>query len=227
MGNPSLTDGRLACRAMGDFFRFGRLARRQVGIGSQHGGRVGNARGLRKARSFISTGLSRHFGFIAIAALAAAGLLKWGIAPARLGVGPLVTAWNARAIDGDSLRVGGQEIRLLGIDAPELFQTCRDASGREWACGREAHRQLHALISRGRLNCVSRAKDRYGRVLATCSAGQVVDLGEAMVRAGFAVIFMSGQYQAAEARARAEKRGIWQGYFERPQRYRRRNDGTG
>jgi endonuclease YncB( thermonuclease family) len=38
-------------------------------------------------------------------------------------------------IDGDTLVVTGERIRLQGIDAPELHQTCT-AYGQEWACGR-------------------------------------------------------------------------------------------
>jgi endonuclease YncB( thermonuclease family) len=129
---------------------------------------------------------------------------------------------NATAIDGDSLRLGDREIRLVGIDAPELFQTCRNEHGGEWACGREARSQLSEFLYRDMVNCVSKAKDRYGRTLATCSAGPVADIGEAMVRAGYAVNFMSGGYQAAEAAARSEKRGIWRGAFEQPQEWRRR-----
>ena len=59
-------------------------------------------------------------------------------------------AGNVRVIDGDSLRPVGQDnanghdIRLQGIDAPELGQRCRDRQGRNYACGRDAkaHRPL-------------------------------------------------------------------------------------
>lgn len=35
----------------------------------------------------------------------------------------------AIAIDGDTLRIDDRRIRLSAIDAPELSQTCRDATG--------------------------------------------------------------------------------------------------
>ncbi len=40
---------------------------------------------------------------------------------------------QARVIDGDTIEVAGQHIRLHGIDAPELRQTCWDKSG-EFMC---------------------------------------------------------------------------------------------
>ena len=81
---------------------------------------------------------------------------------------------------------------------------------------------LRSLLSRGSLSCTSNSTDRYGRKLAMCSAGPIADIGEAMVRAGFAVNFMEGRYCAAEAEARNANRGIWRGSFERPQEWRRR-----
>jgi endonuclease YncB( thermonuclease family) len=50
----------------------------------------------------------------------------------------------------------------------------------------------------------------------------VADIGEAMVRAGFALNFKDGRYLAAEAEARAHRRGMWRGSFERPEDWRRR-----
>jgi endonuclease YncB( thermonuclease family) len=127
------------------------------------------------------------------------------------------------AIDGDSLRYGGEEIRLLGIDAPEFHQTCLDERRRRWDCGRAARDELERLVARGAVQCRASGRDRYGRALAVCSAGRIGDLGEAMVRQGYAIDYMGGRYTAAEAEARAARRGLWRGEFERPQDWRRAN----
>ena len=183
-------------------------------------------------------GLGRYSGFLVLAALIGGVFLyQSGYWPANFGSGVRVIGryteirdgnrvirmaarLNASAIDGDSLRVDGKDIRLLGIDAPELLQTCRDERGRDWACGGAAHALLSRIVSRGTVNCVSNAKDRFGRTLARCSAGDIADVGEALVRAGYAIDFMKGGYGAAEAEARAAKRGIWRGEFEKPRDWR-------
>jgi endonuclease YncB( thermonuclease family) len=130
---------------------------------------------------------------------------------------------DARAIDGDSLRGSGGDIRIMDIDAPELRQTCRDAQGRNWECGRAAHQRLKELSEKGALACRERGRDRYGRTLADCTASGVRDIGETLVREGLAVDFGRGAYSAAEREARNARRGIWSGDFQRPQDWRRDN----
>jgi endonuclease YncB( thermonuclease family) len=128
------------------------------------------------------------------------------------------------SIDGDTLRAGnGAEYRLFGIDAPELGQTCQEANGTPWLCGRAAKARLTTLIKGGNVNCEARSQDRYGRTVAVCSAEGVPDLGEAMVRQGYAIDLgtaVGSPYADAEAEARAGKRGIWRGSFERPSDWR-------
>ena len=46
------------------------------------------------------------------------------------------------AIDGDTLRSPNAEVRIYGVDAPELDQTCTDQNGKEWTCGRDAQAKL-------------------------------------------------------------------------------------
>lgn len=141
-------------------------------------------------------------------------------------VAPAPTAFSdVHVVDGDSLRAGDRNIRLIGIDAPERSQTCRDARNREWACGAAAAARLSALVARGKVACAPQGNDRYGRTLAICAAGDVTDLGRTLVREGYAVsyTFDAGGYAAEENEARAAGRGLWQGAFERPQDFRRRH----
>ncbi len=127
-------------------------------------------------------------------------------------------------IDGDSLRVDGEEIRLFGIDAPEFSQSCNTADGAPWTCGRAARAHLRSLVHSKTVTCTSHAVDRYDRALSRCRAGET-DLNAEMIRAGLAVATVEGTalYGRAEAEAKAAKRGIWQGDFTRPGDWRERN----
>jgi endonuclease YncB( thermonuclease family) len=124
-----------------------------------------------------------------------------------------------RVVDGDSLDFAGRAVRLSGIDAPELGQTCT-IDARTIACGRIARAELSRLIGGGVVRCTVVGRDRFRRALGRCVVG-AVDLGAALVRGGFAVDY--GGHAAEEAEARAEKRGLWAMSFERPQVWRRRH----
>lgn len=126
---------------------------------------------------------------------------------------------RAHVADGDSVAIAGTRLRLVGIDAPELAQTCRDGEGAVFDCGEVAKRRLVALIDGRPLDCAWDRRDKYGRGLATCRAGGL-DLGAAMVREGWAVAY--GGHEAEEAEARRARRGLWAGGFERPEDFRRR-----
>lgn len=130
---------------------------------------------------------------------------------------PDVTGFGV-AIDGDSIRLAGDEIRLEGIDAPEYRQSCRDAAGRDYQCGRMARQTLSGLLAKGEIKCVVSGRDRYGRQLAQCYLGDQ-DINATLVRAGRAVAY--GRYESEEASARAGRLGLWAGSFERPADYRR------
>jgi endonuclease YncB( thermonuclease family) len=124
---------------------------------------------------------------------------------------------GVRVIDGDSLRVGGTEIRLKGVDAPELHQTCF-RSGRPYRCGEVAREALLRLVANRPVRCRIVGRDRYRRSLAYCAVdGQ--DIGAWLVAEGLAVGY--GGYEPEEARARARSAGLWAGEFERPSVWRR------
>lgn len=122
------------------------------------------------------------------------------------------------AIDGDTLAVPGARLRLDGIDAPELGQSCTRRDGASYACGEDAKRRLHALVSDGGWICSGTARDRYNRLLVVCRRGSD-DLAELLVASGSAVA--DGRYLTVEARARLAGEGIWAGAFERPSDWRR------
>ena len=129
---------------------------------------------------------------------------------------PDTIAGRARVIDGDSLRVGGKEVRLQGIDAPEGRQKCR-RFGKDWPCGERSADKLKSLTGRAKLICKVSKRDRFRRFLATCYAGRK-NLNREMVVQGWAVSY--GRYKGEEARARKGGRGIWVGEFERPRAWR-------
>jgi endonuclease YncB( thermonuclease family) len=130
-------------------------------------------------------------------------------------------AQSVRVADGDTIELGRQRIRLQGVDAPELHQECRDASGRNWACGRRARSELRRLIGNDPVQCSSHVKDRFGRSVATCRANGR-DLGEAMVRSGYALAYpdWASPYGSAQSEARSRKLGVWSGSFENPRAWR-------
>ena len=157
-------------------------------------------------------------------ALAAGLVMAAQIAPAAVSL-PEVGArlsGQAEVVDGDSLRMGALRLRLHGIDAPEVGQTCRDANGAEWSCGMWSKAQLGALVAGKAVACTAVDHDRYGRVVARCTVGGA-DLGAAMVRAGAARAYRaySTAYVGPEAAARAARRGIWAGTHDDPAAWRR------
>lgn len=125
-----------------------------------------------------------------------------------------------RPIDGDSLRIGRDEVRLKGIDAPEGRQTC-ERDGKAWACGDASRDHLRRLIGRDVVECQVHQRDQHGRLLATCSAaGRPLNGG--MVKDGMAVAY--GGYRSEEASARNAKRGLWGSKFQTPRAWRDENN---
>jgi endonuclease YncB( thermonuclease family) len=127
------------------------------------------------------------------------------------------------AVDGDTIDMAGVAIRLHGIDAPEFKQTC-ERGGASWSCGQDAATRLKGLVAGRELRCEQRDTDDYGRIVATCRAGQV-DFSQAMVDAGLAIalVHFTDKYVASEERARQSGIGIWGGEFQRPSEYRAAN----
>ena len=127
----------------------------------------------------------------------------------------------ARVIDGDTLEIQGERIRLHGIDAPESRQLCY-LDGKPWQCGKDATNALTGKIARRLVTCEDLGRDRDERIIARCTVAGA-DLEEWMVVNGWAVAYrrFSLDYVDQEADARAARRGIWAGEFVKPWEWRR------
>jgi endonuclease YncB( thermonuclease family) len=127
-----------------------------------------------------------------------------------------------RVIDGDTLKIGKNRIRLHGIDAPEAKQLCRDKKLNDWLCGQAATKALTKKIDNRVVQCLPDKKDRYKRYIAVCSVDGE-NLNQWLVLNGWAVAYRkySKDYISAEAIAKSRKPGIWSGEFILPWKWRR------
>jgi endonuclease YncB( thermonuclease family) len=126
----------------------------------------------------------------------------------------------ARIVDGDTLWIGQSKIRLRGIDAPELRQSCT-IQRQSYACGHAATEALRQHLKGNPIVCRISGRDRYERLLARCLLDGD-DIGAWLVREGLAVSYGS-DYEREESAARKRKAGLWAGGFERPGAWRQRN----
>ena len=146
-----------------------------------------------------------------------------------------IISGKARVVDGDTIKINEISIRLYGIDAPEKNQICMGLSGESYNCGLSSTRFLKTLIDNStRVECSYKNLDRYGRIIGKCishtkieNSNETVpfDINYQMVRNGRAVEYKrysKGEYSEAEELAKKEKKGIWKGKFDRPEKWRRK-----
>ncbi len=128
---------------------------------------------------------------------------------------------EARIIDGDTIEISGERIRLHGIDAPETRQTC-DVAGVPWPCGESATLALVDETDGRPVTCKGDKRDRYGRIIAVCYSGDR-DLNAMMVREGWALAYRryAKDYVDDESEARAALKGMWRADFVEPWKWRR------
>ena len=126
--------------------------------------------------------------------------------------------------DGDSIKSGKIKIRLHGIDAPEIKQTCQTKSKKIYPCGYRSYLHLKSLINNKTVYCQSRTRDRYGRFVSECFT-KYLNLNSTMVKDGWAIAYryFSEDYIPEEEIAKRSKKGIWQGTFIEPYVWRKKN----
>ena len=130
---------------------------------------------------------------------------------------------TSSVIDGDTIEIRGERIRLHGIDAPESGQRCQDGNGQRWRCGQQAALFLSDTLGRSTVTCEVTDVDQYDRAVAVCSTVKVPDANALMVREGWALAYRkySMDYVDLEQQAAADKRGMWTGAFTKPWEWRR------
>ena len=154
-----------------------------------------------------------------------------------------VISYNATEVivtDGDSLRFGKEKIRLFGIDAPELNQMCKDEFNENYFCGEEAKKKLNTWIlfaayTKKKIYCYYSERDKYNRILGECFWGNpeetrgfgssAININYIMVLEGHAVAYLrySDKYSQTQKISKALKLGLWQGKFDLPEDWRRKN----
>ena len=116
-----------------------------------------------------------------------------------------------------------QRLRLLGVDAFERSQICRDAKGGPLFCGAIATGRLRQLVAMPGFGCQVDEEfvDRHAREFAVCSADGK-DVGATLVSEGLAFAYgRRTRYVAIEDEAKKDRRGAWgYGSFVRPQFWR-------
>ena len=130
---------------------------------------------------------------------------------------------KAKVIDGDTIHIYKNKIRLHAIDAPETNQTC-NKNNRVWNCGIESTKFLKKLIGKNKIECITTGKDQYNRFIGICYKNNL-DLNSEMVLNGWAIAYRyySMDYVEEEEVAKQQKIGIWSGEFEEPYLFRKKN----
>ncbi len=128
-----------------------------------------------------------------------------------------------KIVDGDTIHIGKNKIRLHAIDAPEINQKCIK-NNINWDCGIESTKFLNSIIGNAQIECITNGKDRYERYIAVCYK-DTINLNSQMVLNGWAIAYRyySLDYIIEEEEAKSKNLGIWSGKFEEPYLFRKKN----
>lgn len=137
---------------------------------------------------------------------------------------------KVKVIDGDTVKIKNNKIRLSGIDAPELNQLCSKvflslsfiSFNKKYYCGKISTKKLKRLLKNEIILCKVENIDRYKRKLATCYKNKL-NINSWLVRNGYALAYIkySKKYILQEKDAKRDQLGIWQGTFENPWDWRK------
>ena len=138
-------------------------------------------------------------------------------------------AGTARVIDGNTISIRQQRVRIAAIDACDMQQSGL-LNRKTWPCGLVARSYLRKMIDGKHVFCRTVDVDRYKHTVGQCYL-QNNDIGLAMLRAGQAAAMLRflprnhgidlAEYGYAENGARERLLGIWSADAESPHLYRR------
>ena len=74
---------------------------------------------------------------------------------------------KAKVIDGDTIKINNEKIRLLGIDAFEIKQKCKSRNRTKYKCGLIAKSTLIEIISNQPVKCIKEKKRRWSHLKKT------------------------------------------------------------
>lgn len=123
----------------------------------------------------------------------------------------------SRVVSGDTLTLGNQIVKLYGVAAPDISQTCADSLGRGYRCGQQSVSWLSGWLADNTIKCHILAKDDRGVLIGVCMLGPY-DIGAALINSGWAVadIRQTQIYLPYQNQALSNRRGLWQGEFYMP-----------
>lgn len=132
-------------------------------------------------------------------------------------------AGRAQVVSGDTIVINDTHIRLYGIDAPEIDQTCTTRKGEAMRCGELARQALDAWMRGAQVQCRGDGEPSADAPwAAVCTIGWL-DINEEIVTEGWALALSteSDAYVRAETFAKARKEGIWRTEFVPPWEWKR------
>ena len=123
------------------------------------------------------------------------------------GVRPATVSGEAHVIDGDSMIIESQWVRLRDLDGPVLGTTCL-RNGEPYWCGESAKHALAEYVSGRQVTCSIARKLEPGIRYGTCVVGGE-SIGAWLVRNGWAAARQSSKLGRQQRQAREERLNLW------------------
>ncbi len=128
-------------------------------------------------------------------------------------------AGQARVLTGSLIYVNGITVKLFGIAAPDLRQTCANKHGAGYYCGRKAQAWLQDWLGDREVTCYILGDVVRNRATGACFVdNNKYDLAAVVTNAGWAVAYTANTqiYVPYEQQAADNRRGLWEGEFYKP-----------